>query len=166
MARNIQSVRVLSSWATIVEYGAGHGDMLYKAIEEELRSVNMPHVSWTMEDATTGYRSGSREYAVFTHDNLREYSIYLFCHDIGSHLDCGWFLTVLPGTFKKFLSKKMTGNPYMLSEQLNIFAQQDLSAWRFIIHRTLVRCVRELMQQLNQDVSGMDTQSKGFLSVW
>jgi hypothetical protein len=68
--------------------------------------------------------------------------------------------------FKKAFSKYMTGNATMLSQRLDVFSQEDLSAWTHIIHRTLLRIVKDLMQQLKQDTTGMNTQSKGYLSVW
>ena len=84
--------------------------------------------------------------------------MYIFARDVGKHLDCGWFLTVEPGIFKKVFSQQMS--------DLDVFAQQDLSAWKFIVHRTFLHHVKELMAKLEQDVTGMNTQSKGFLSVW
>jgi hypothetical protein len=63
-------------------------------------------------------------------------------------------------------SKKMTGDPLALSQSLDVFAQQDLAAWKHVIHRTLLRIVKGLMGELKMDVSAMNAQSKGFLSVW
>ena len=67
---------------------------------------------------------------------------------------------------KKAFSKYMTGNPTALSQSLGVFAQQDLSAWTSIIHRMFKRIVQDLMQENAQDISGMNTTSKGCLSVW
>ena len=92
--------------------------------------------------------------------------MYVHARDVGAHLDCGWFLTIEPGFLKTMFSKKMTGNPLALSQSLGVFSQQDLSAWTHIVHRTFLRIVKELMGDLDQDVAGMNTTSKGFLSVW
>jgi hypothetical protein len=47
-----------------------------------------------------------------------------------------------------------------------VFAQQDLSAWTSIVHNAFLRSGKEIMEELKQDITGMQTRSKGYLSVW
>jgi hypothetical protein len=113
-----------------------------------------------------GVMTRAREFLIVKHAGLREFGIYIFARDVGTHLDCGWFLTVAPGSFKRMFSKKMTGDPNALSQNIGVFSQQDLSAWKHILHRMMVKHIREIMREVKMDDAGMNTQSKGYLSVW
>jgi hypothetical protein len=75
-------------------------------------------------------------------------------------------MTVEPGVFKRTFSKKISGDPLALSQNLDIFAQEDLQTWKYVIHRTFIKHAREIMEELKQDTTNMNTQSKGFLSLW
>jgi hypothetical protein len=92
--------------------------------------------------------------------------MFLCARDYGQHLDCAWYLTCKPGLFKKAVSKYAAGNVTALSMNLNVFAQQDLSAWGHIVHQSFLQAIKELMEGLKQDISRMNTQSKGYLSAW
>jgi hypothetical protein len=68
--------------------------------------------------------------------------------------------------FKKAISRYAAGNANSFSMNLDVFDQQDLSAWTYVIHRAFLRTVKELMEELQLDITGMNTRSKGYLSVW
>jgi hypothetical protein len=163
----IKADKVLDNWATIIENGAGNGNELLEVMGKSLEEIKLPNVRWSMNQVYIGLMGGqSREFMLVTHGGLREYTMYIYARDVGKHLDCGWFMTVSPGFFKKTFSKHLTGNPVALSQNLDVFAQQDLTAWTSIVHRTFLNHVKELMEKLEQDVTRMSTTSKGFLSVW
>ena len=68
---------------------------------------------------------------------------------------------------KRALSKYTTGNPQALSMQVDFFSQQDfLSAYTSYAHHCVTDAVRELMKELEQDPTGLNTKSKGFLELW
>ena len=92
--------------------------------------------------------------------------MFLSARDYGQHLDCAWFLTCQPSLFKKAISRYAAGNANALSMNLDVFAQQDLSAWTSVVHHAFLRAIKELMEELKQDITGMNTTSKGYLSVW
>lgn len=163
---SVKSDRILDQWATVVEQAAGKGEHIYTVLDAELAKANIPQVTWTRGDVNMGMMTRSREFLIIKNAGLREYTIYVHARDVGSHLDCGWFLTIEPGFLKSVFSSKMTGNPIALSQALGVFSQQDLSAWTYIVHRTFLRIVKELMEDLDLDITGMNTTSKGFLSVW
>jgi hypothetical protein len=149
-----------------VEQAAGKGEHIYTVLDTELTKANIPQVTWTRGDVNIGMMTRNREFLIIKNGGLREYTMYVYARDVGAHLDTGWFLTIEPGFLKSVFSKKMTGNPIALSQSLGVFSQQDLSAWTHIVHRTFLRIVKELMGDLDQDIAGMNTTSKGFLSVW
>jgi uracil DNA glycosylase len=49
---------------------------------------------------------------------------------------------------------------------IDVFDQQDLSAWVSVVHHAFVKSIKEIMEELKQDITGMNTRSKGYLSVW
>jgi hypothetical protein len=163
---SVKADRIIDQWATIVELAAGKGEHIYTVLDTELTKANTPQVTWSRGDVNTGLMTKGREFFIIKNAGLREYTMYVYARDVGAHLDCGWFLTVEPGFLKKTFSKHMTGNPIALSQSLGVFSQQDLSAWTHIVHRTFLRLVKDLMGDMDQDISGMNTTSKGFLSVW
>ena len=163
---SIKANRLIDQWMTIVENAAGQGEQMYASLDEALKHANIPQVTWSRGDVNTGMMTKGREFFIIKNAGLREYSMFVFARDVGAHLDCGWMLTVEPGMFKRAFSKKISGNPLTLSRNLEVFSQQDLSAWTHIVHRTFLRLVKELMGDMEQDITGMNTTSKGFLSVW
>ena len=163
---SVKADRIIDKWATIVEQAAGKGEYIYTVLDTELTKANIPQVTWSRGDVNMGMMTRTREFLIVKHAGLREFGIYIFARDVGIHLDCGWFLTVAPGSFKRMFSKRMTGDPNALSQNISVFSQQDLSVWKHIVHRTVVKITKEIMQDVDMDVSGMNTQTKGFLSVW
>jgi hypothetical protein len=65
------------------------------------------------------------------------------------------------------VSKYATGNPHVLSQNIDIFKQQDLQAFITVAHQSLKRVLDMLLEELKLDPSGLrSSKSKGFLSVW
>ena len=163
---SIKADRIIDQWMTVIENGAGQGEQIYTNLMDQLQKAHLPGVSWRKEQVTEGLMGKGREFLVVRHSDLREYTMFVFARNIGAHLDCGWFLTVQPKGLKRALSKQLTGNPIALSQNIGVFSQEDLSAWTHIVHRTYLRIIKEVMGELEQDVTGMNTTSKGYLSVW
>jgi hypothetical protein len=66
-----------------------------------------------------------------------------------------------------YAGKYTAGDPNALSQNIDIFIQQDLSACVGIVNQCVKRALHMLLEQLEQDPSGLNnTQSKGFLNVW
>jgi hypothetical protein len=166
MATTIKQQRMLDTWMTMVLNGAGNRERVYRTTEEYLENSGLPGVVWKRDGVSAGILSGSREFLVVTHTTLSDYKMFLCARDYGAHLDCAWYLTCRPTMFKKMVSKYAAGNPNTLSMNLSVFSQQDLSAWGHVVHQAFTQAIRELMEGLKQDISRMNTQSKGYLSVW
>ena len=93
--------------------------------------------------------------------------MYIGARDYGNNLDVQWYLTCEPGFFKKTLSSILTkgASDKALSFLLDIFQQQDLTAYVTYIHHCLLKAVEALMTSLGQDFKRVDRKSKGFLGV-
>ena len=91
--------------------------------------------------------------------------MFAFARDVGAHLDCGWMMTVEPGMFKRAFSKRISGSPLTLSKTWACSLNRIYPRGHTLSTARFARLVRELMVDMEQDVTGMTT-SKGFLSVW
>jgi hypothetical protein len=81
---SVKADRVLDDWVTIVENGAGFGHEVYVSLDAQLKDADLPFVSWKLGNLNTGIMTKSREFFILTHDNLKEYTIYVFARDIGN----------------------------------------------------------------------------------
>ena len=170
MTLTIKQDRILDNWVTVVDNGAGYSGRVYDKTDMFLAEAQLPGVTWKREDVSTGLLEGllgkTRDFLVVSHRGLKEYGMYLSSRDYGQHLDCGWFLTVEPRFLKRAISKYAVGSGNGRSLSLDVFDQQDLSAWVSVVHHAFVKSIKEIMEELKQDITGMNTRSKGYLSVW
>ena len=90
-----------------------------------------------------------------SYSTLREYRMFIGARDIGTHLEVSWFLTLNPGFLKRTISKNVAfGNPLALSQNISVFAQQDLAAFVSIASDCVYETVKLLMEELQQDTTG------------
>jgi hypothetical protein len=157
----IRQDRILDTWMRIVLNGGGQGERVYRMTEEYLDEAKFPGLVHRREDVNSGFMTRGRDFLVVRNTILNEYIMFLSARDVGTHLDCSWYLTCRPGLFRKAVAKYAGGGI-----NLSVFAQQDLSAWTSIVHNAFLRSVKEIMEELKQDITGMQTRSKGYLSVW
>ena len=157
---------VTSSWNTLVINGAGKDKWVMDTIEKMIKDAHMPGVTTGQEDVSSGLFGARRKFLVVNHQNLRDYRMYIGARDFGSNLDVSWYLTIQPSAMKRAFSKYTTGNPQALSMQVDFFSQQDLSAYTGYAHHCVKETVQQLMKELEQDPTGLNTKSKGFLELW
>jgi len=157
---------VIDSWFTLVESGAGKDAWVMATTEQFIKDVNAPDVVCQRTEVSTALFGTRRDFLMVSNRRLQEYAMYIGARDYGQDLDISWFLTLSPGFLKRTVSKYATGNPQALSMAINIFDQQDLSAYTTMAHHSLQKTLKTLMEELKQDYSTINTRSKGFLSVW
>jgi hypothetical protein len=157
---------VTSSWNALVINGAGKDKRVMDTIEQMIKDANMPGVTRVQEEVGSGLFGAKRKFLVVNHRNLRDYKLYIAARDFGSNLDVSWYLTIQPSALKRTISKYATGNPQALSMQVDFFSQQDLSAYTGYVHHCVTETVQQLMKELEQDPTGLNTKSKGFLELW
>jgi hypothetical protein len=159
--------KVLDSWFGLVHRGAGKNQWVIAKTEEAIKEANPPGVSCKREVVSAGLFGEKRDFLVVTHQRLREYAMFINARDFGRDLDVSWYLTVNPGSLKRAISKRLAnGDPNALSMNIDLFAKQDLSAYKQVAHNCLQEVLQTLMDELKQDYSTIDRRSKGFLSVW
>src|SRR5262249_16622408 len=157
---------VAQSFNTLVLNGAGHDKWFMDTVEEMIRQAQMPSVSTGQMEISSGAFGEKRKMLCVNHARLRDYRLYICARDFGTNLDVAWYLTINPGAVKRTLSKYVSGNPQALSMQVDFFTQQDLSACVSFAHHCVTDTAKQLMKQLDQDPTGLNTKSKGFLELW
>ena len=163
----ISREKVIDQWYGLVERGAGRDQWLIDKTEQLLREAKPPNVSGRREEVSSGLFGEKRNFLIVTHQRLREFAMFINARDYGRDLDVSWYLTVNPGFFKRAISKRLAmGDANALSMNIDVFAQQDLQAYKTIVHHCLQDALKILMDELKQDYSTIDRTSKGFLSVW
>ena len=172
MSVTLKDEKIVERWGVVLEEAAGNQDKLMDYTQQYLKHSELPGVQWQMVEATPGMLKGllgkKRMYLAITNQAMKDYRMYFGARDYGRHLDVSWFLTIEPGFFKKSFSSILThGNPMAISLTLDVFDQQDLSAYVASVHRCCVKqAVNRIMGELGGDTSKFDWKSKGFLEVW
>ena len=159
--------KVTDSWFGLVQGGAGRDQWVIDKTEDAIKTANLPGVTCKRETVSAGLFGEKRDFLVVTHQKLKEYAMFINARNFGQDLDVSWYLTVNPGSLKRAISKRLTrGDPNALSMNIDLFAQQDLNAYKQVCHNYLQQVIQTLMGDLKQDYSTIDRKSKGFLSVW
>jgi len=157
---------VIERWNSIVAQGAGKDKWVMDTVEHLIKDANMPGVSVSQQPVSSGLFGAKRNFLVVNQSNLRDYHMYIGARDFGAHLDVSWYVTIEPRFLKRTLSKYTMGNPHALSQTIDFFSQQDLSAYTTVAHHCVLDAVHQLMKELEQDPTGLNTRSKGFLELW
>jgi hypothetical protein len=167
MAISITREKVVEQWGAIIDDAGSKAEWVMATTESRINDAKMPNITIRRDEASAGMFSGDkRSFLVVSHGGLRDYWMLINARNFGRDLAVSWFLTVNPGLFKKTISKYGYGSPHALSQNINLFHQQDLQAFIRVSHNCLQKGIEELMGQLKQDYSKLDRRSNGFLSVW
>jgi hypothetical protein len=162
----LKNESVVDKWNTLVENGAGRAKQVMDAIETKIKAANIPGVRTSQRDVSSGMFGTKRSFIHVGNDSLPDFLLYIGARDYGVHLDVAWFLTVQPTGLKRAFSKYSMGNPLAMSMALDFFRQQDAHAFVTTVHHCVTEEVKTLLDDLDQDPRTLNTQSKGFLSVW
>jgi hypothetical protein len=173
MARKVilHDLKIMDSWSMIIENGQGKAEQVYKDTETFIEESKAPGVKIEVVKVRPSWLKGlfgiERSYFMVTNEGLKDYRMYIGARDYGNNLDVSWYLTCEPGYFKKALSSFLTrgASEKALSLVLDIFQQQDLSAYATVVHHCLLKSLEKLMSGLGQDASKIDRKSRGFLGI-
>lgn len=162
--------KVVDQWYTLMDGAAGKSDFIFDTTEKHLKTLEAPNVDWGYETVKPGLFKGwmgkKREFLVVKNKGLKDHQIYVGVRDYGTDLSVSWFLTTEPKYFKALVSSAVTGSIKALSFALDLFDQEELTAYVTATHHCLLKAVKELMEQSGQDFTKVNTKSKGFLEVW
>jgi hypothetical protein len=148
--------------------GAGKDTWILDTTQKFILEAKIPDAACYQKYVQTSFMSPQRNCLIVSHIMHQDYKMYIFARNFGTHLDIGWFGTIEPRFLKRTFSKYAMGNPQALSQQVDMFDQQDLRACFTIAHHCLKRAIDIVIDELKQDPSpmGLNASSKGFLNVW
>jgi hypothetical protein len=97
---------------------------------------------------------------------LDPYQIYIAVRDYGNNLDVSWYLTFRPTLMQAIMSliPFVSISPLSIND-IDLFDQQDLTAYTANCHHCLLKAVEKQMLALNQDFSKIEKKSRGFLGI-
>ena len=171
----LKDEKILDRWGIVIENAQGNMDELYQDTQGFITASEAPGVEVELvlakpdmgmvERMVKG--TGARGYLMITNQWLKDYHMYVGARDYGKNLDVQWYLSCEPGflsrSFSQAITKGSSDNAW--SFNLDLFQQQDLSAYTTVMHHCLLKAVEKLMSRLGQDISSIDRKSKGFLGV-
>ena len=163
---SLNNEKIARKWNYLVMNAAGRDKWVLETAKEFIHQANIPGVYLEQAEVSMGMFREKRPFLVLWLTAIRDFRMFISARDYGVNLDVSWYLTVSPSVLKRTVSKYALGNPNALSENIDIFSQQDLSAFTTVVHSCIERTVDILLEELKLDPSGLNTSSKGFLSVW
>ena len=169
----LRKEQVIDSWGILIEDGQGKADEVFQDTENHIRETKAPAIGMKIKKMAPGIIKGvlgiQRDFLVVINQErirLDPYQIFINARDYGNNLDISWYLTYRPSFFMAILSLipfvKLI--PLYLSD-LDLFDQQDLTAYTANCHHCLLKAVEKQMLALNQDFSKIEKKSRGFLGI-
>lgn len=164
---------LLDNWSVLIKDAQGKGEELLRETERLIKESNIPDVEMERINLSiSGGLSGifsktkEREYLEVKNKDLARYGIYITARDYGKNLDVQWYLfNRSPQSFIEALKAAPKELRRGLTGGLNLFEQQDLTAFVTAVHHSLLEAVSKLMESLGQDPSTLDRKSRGFLGI-
>ncbi len=168
----LRKEQVCDKWAILIENAQGRYDDVFQDTEDLIKESKAPSLeTWKdkMAPGIIGSFFGTKRDFLVVKDRqssmLSPYQIFINARDYGDNLDVSWYLTYRPSLLEAFLLLFRPGTSVFAFSELDIFEQQDLTAYATVCHHSTLKAVGNLMLKLDQDPSKIDRKSKGFLGV-
>lgn len=168
MAIRLDSLSVVSEWATMIPHAAGQEDELLEDIKRRIDDAEMPGARCGFDEAQTGtmFAKTKRVFLICENEHFKDYRFFIGARSYGKHLNACWYLGCQPGVLKQMFAEHQTGDSRGFSIPTNILAQQELSSWQSVVHACVLAGVDALVGRLKGDPSRIRRESRGFLQVW
>ena len=169
----LRTEQVMDSWGLLIENGQGKADEVFQDTENFINETKAPSLRMNRSKMAPGFIRGAldvqRDFlAVKNRMSIRldPYQIYIAVRDYGNNLDVSWYLTFRPTFMQAIMSliPFMSITPLSISD-IDLFDQQDLSAYVTNCHHCLLKAVEKQMLGLDQDFSKIEKKSRGFLGI-
>jgi len=167
--KQLKEEKTLEKWSYLIEDANGKGEEIYNSIVRNIDKVKPEAVSARKETVMPQvsfsgfFKARRREFLVVDNSNFKSYKIYVGVRDYGKQLLVSWYLVCEPGVLGQ-LSRKMAEFKFM-PLQMNLFDEEELTAYTTTVHHAVLGAVKEVMEGLNQDFAKVDRKSKGFLNI-
>ncbi len=186
----VKSEQVVERWQKLFADAQGNAERIFTETERFIKESKAPNVQVVRRKVSPGMLrgllGGRRDFLVVTvtgNSNLAPYQMFINARDYGNNLDVAWYLTHRI-TFRQklilflclvpiinilvipivLLQRVFQAGKSGMSE-LDLFDEQDLTAYVTNAHHCLKDAVTKMQKELGQDMSKIDWKSKGFLGI-
>ena len=181
---------VVEKWGILIGGGQGRADNIFGDTERLITETKAPDIKMEQREVgpsfLRGVLGGRRDFLLIsnnTNSHLKPYRMYINARDYGKNLQISWYVVHQPGFWRKALGLLLLVPgfnlfilPFYLAVRLtrareagllglDLFDQQDLTAYVTNAHHCLREAVENLMTGMGQDTSEIDWKSRGFLGI-
>jgi hypothetical protein len=174
LPRFLKREQVLESWSILIKNAQGRAEAIFKDTQELIKESKAPDIEMKSQLVAPSVFKGifgeKREFLIIrnhTNRNLKTYQMYINARDYGRNLDVSWYLVSKLGFLESLLVKIFVRRreAEVIVRKLDLFDQQDLTAYVTNAHHCLLEAVEKLMLNLGQDPSKIERKSRGFLGI-
>lgn len=168
----LRKEQVLDSWSILIENAQGRANEIFQDTENFIRESKAPSVETAKKEMAPGivgsFFGTLRDFLEVKDQRspiLSPYQIFVGARDYGNNLDVSWYLTYRPSILEALLSLFRPGASALALSELDLFEQQDLTAYATVCHHSALKAAEKLMLALDQDPSKIERKSRGFLGL-
>lgn len=169
----LRKAKIVETWASLLVHCQGEAEGFFRMVEEELRALEPPGVTWKRESAAPGFWKGlagkRREFLLLRNERFRDVMMGVGARDYGASLDVSWYLLESTRSLIKRLLVRIpwVGLLLIVSRQVkdfDVFDQQDLRAYATVGHYAVKASVEKIVEKRGLDLA-IDWKSKGPLGI-
>lgn len=176
MSLSLKDSKIVQKWSALLPNCAGEGPGLIKMVEDNLGSYEVPGLAWKQESAKTGFIKGMmgnrRDVLAIRNEQLSEWLVCIGAHDYGRFLSVVWYMTTSPKLMNKIrgvasggLVGLAMGGTSVFVDDLDVFGQQDLSAYSGVTIGAVQDAVQELIEKRKLDLDRLNRKASGLFAV-
>ncbi|MCX6565114.1 MAG: hypothetical protein NTW38_01605 [Candidatus Aminicenantes bacterium] len=167
-----RKAEVLDNWSALIRGAKGNRDQVISKTKELIEiskapSIEMNEVMVGPTFASSAIGETRAFLVVADRRNLKLgcYKAYLCANDYGDALFVSWYLTYMPDVWQTIASLFPGTRKAVGLDDLNLFNQQDLTAYVTCVHQCMIEAVEQMMSGKGLDTSKIDRRTKGFLGI-
>ena len=166
--------KIIEQWAILIEQCKGEEEGFFRMVEGELAAYDPPGVTWKRESVAPGFWKGlrgkRRDFVLVNNERFDDYLMCIGARDYGTTLDVSWYLLVSRKGMIRWLLSLIPGVGLLLRlsgqlKDLDVFDQQDLTAYVTVGHHAVLKAVEDLMRKRNLDLARLERKSRGMFGV-
>ncbi len=169
MGLTLKDAKIMDQWSVMLPGCQGEGPGLMQAVQQTLSSYEVDGLSWKEESASTGLLKGlmgkRRDVLVVRHEKFNEWLVCIGAQDYGRFLNVVWYLTASPGLMSKLRGGGVvglaTGGGQFVLGDLDVFDQQDVSAFVAVTRMATQAAAEQLAQKRQLNIDRLERQTRG-----
>lgn len=167
-----RKAEVLDNWSALIRGAQGNRDQVISETKKLIEISKAPSIEMkedsvgpSLMPATIGETRNFLIVADRRNLKLGCYKAYLNANDYGDGLFISWYLTYMPDVWQTIASLIPGAKKAIGLDELNLFNQQDLTAYVTCVHHCMLEAVEKMMAGKGMDASKIDRRTKGFLGI-